>query len=440
MEEEGETKKPTPTKSPKGNPNTFKNGILSIIGAIFHKIVIMSMMVFLGFSTYMISYLRYYQKPNETPITLNYTYFVMPILSITMGLGIPFSGILEFKLGTRLTIVYGSLYLILSSVIQYFSKNFILNMLAIFIFAIGFSLSIVIPGKNACMYFPKRRGLISGILSCLSAIFSSFLNIFGEKVIINPDSINPVRGYYIYDVAKNIRKYYIFQICCVTVFTILCVSFIIGFKMKGRGPPHGKRGKKSKQKIIPDEEKNVDKEPLVPTEEGIIEDKGDNAINAINDNDNENDNEDNKEDKEVKEDTEKKEKKKNEYYALSGLEPSLVNASVNYSMKQVKTAARSFRVWRLFLMGIFNTPLNNFITIAWRPISINKNMPTDKIQNVNSYTSIVQMITNPLFGYLSDKVPFRVMKVSLGIIYCVVGFLFYFSFDNVDTPRLPVTS
>ena len=92
MEEE-ENKKATSTKAPPENPNTLKNGILSIIGAIFHKIVIMSMMVFLGFSTYMISYLRYYQKPNETPITLNYTYFIMPILSITMGLGIPFSGI-----------------------------------------------------------------------------------------------------------------------------------------------------------------------------------------------------------------------------------------------------------------------------------------------------------------------------------------------------------
>ena len=95
----------------------------------------------------------------------------------------------------------------------------------------------------------------------------------------------------------------------------------------------------------------INKEPLTPVEEGIREDKDDNAINVINYNENESN-------------KEKKENKKNEYYALSGLEPSLENASVNYSMKQVKTAARNFRVWRLFLMGIFNTPLNNFITIA----------------------------------------------------------------------------
>ena len=101
-------------------------------------------------------------------------------------------------------------------------------------------------------------------------------------------------------------------------------------------------------------------------------------------------------------------------------------------MKQVKKAARSFRVWRLFLIDIFNTSLNNFISIAWRPISINKNMSTDKIQNVNSYTSFVQVFTTPLFGYLSDKIPFRVKKASLGIINCIVGFFFYFSFDNAN--------
>ena len=110
----------------------------------------------------------------------------------------------------------------------------------------------------------------------------------------------------------------------------------------------------------------------------------------------------------------------------------MVNASVNYSMVQIKTAAKSFRVWRLFLMGIFSSPLNNFILLTWRPISIFKQMPTNKIQNVNSYISIIQMITTPLFGFLSDKLPFRLMKVSLGIINSIVGYFFYFSFENVN--------
>ena len=435
MENEKEESKPREKTKKPGSKNTLKNGILSIVAAVFHKLVIMPMMIFLGLSTYMISYLRYYQGPNETPISLNYSYFIMPILSITMGFGIPFSGMLEFKLGTKLAIVYSSLFLILSSVIQYFSKRIALNLLAIFTFALGFSLCIALPGKNACMYFPTRRGMITGFLSFISALFSSVLNIFGEKVIINPESIDPIRGYYIYDVAKNIKKYYLFQMGCVTIFTIITVLFIVQFNMK-RGPPRqpqrgrNKRGKKKDDLLIKDEKS---KEPLMPEEKEGEEKEGEKKDGE--DKDNEGDK--NKEEEiEVKE--EKKEKKetkqihKNELIGISGLESSIINASANYSMNQVKRAFRSFRVWRLFLMGIFAGPLGNFITITWRPISIYKNMPTNKIQVINSYTSFMQMIANPLFGFLSDKVPFRILKCTLSSINCIVGFLFYYSFTNVN--------
>jgi MFS family permease len=388
--------------------NTTRNGILSIIGAIFHRLGIMSMMAFMGFSTYMISYLRRYQSEDETPLSLNYTYFIMPILTITIGIGVPFSGVLEYKMGTRLLIVYGSLYLILSSVIQYFSKVVYLNFFAIFIFAIGFSLSIAITGKNACMYFPTRRGLISGILSCIQAIFGSILNIFGEKVIINPKSIEPFRGFYTFEAAQNITKYYLFQIGCVTICTIIGVSLIVGYKLRGkRRGPRGDMKKKADENIT----ENIDSNgPLIP------------------------DNEKEEEEKE-KENEEEKEKENNENEENNDKDAQIkVNekeSTVNYSMNQVKHAARSFRVWRLFLMNIFSAPLNNFIMIAWRPISIYKEMPTNIIQNVNSFTSITQMFITPLFGYLSDKIPFRVMKIILGILNFIAGILFYFSFKNV---------
>ena len=413
---EGEEKISPQQKAKKPQNKQFlKDGIRSVIGGIFHKIVIMSMMTFMGFSTYMISYLKYYQSEDETPITLNYTYFIMPILTITMGIGIPFSGVFEYKIGTRLLIVYSSLYLILSSVIQYFSKVFFLNAVAIFIFAAGFSLSIAISGKNACMYFPKNRGMISGILAFFGAVFSSVLNIFGEKLIINPDSIDPDKGYYLYDVAKNIKKYYIFQIISVLIFTIISVVLIVPFDIKKIVGPK-KTKKKKKDNLIDD--KIINDEALIPdeNEEGKTEEKAE---------------EKKEEKKEEKEEENKEEIEKKKLYGLSGMESSLLNGS-NYSMNQVKSAAKSFRVWRLFLMNVFSAPLNNFFTITWRPISIYKNMPTYKIQNVNSYTSIIQMFATPLFGYLSDKIPFRVMKVTLGIIDAIAGFLFYFSFKNVD--------
>ena len=58
-------------------------------------------------------------------------------------------------------------------------------------------------------------------------------------------------------------------------------------------------------------------------------------------------------------------------------------------------------------------------------------MPTYIIQNVNSFTSLTQIFAKPLFGFLSDKIPYRVLRIILGIINCIVGILFYFSFENI---------
>ena len=400
-----------------GQGKSIKNGILSIIGAVFHKLVTIPMMIFSGFSTYMISYLRYYQGPNENPISLNYTYFIMPIISITMGFGMPFSGVLEFKLGTKLAIVYSSLFLVLSSIIQYFSKRIALNLFAIFIYAVGSSLSVALTAKNACMYFPTRRGMISGFLAFVSSAFSSALNILGEKIIINPKSIDPINSFYTYDVSKNIKKYFLFQIGMVLIFTIITILFIVQYNAKtGTQEIRKKKNKKSDDLI----DKDIDKkEPLMPEEKDIQEKEGEEKKKEVNNDTGIEVNENKKESNPIN---------KNESYDSNGLGSSIVNTSSNYSTNQVKIALKSFRVWRLFLMGIFGCPLNNFIGITWRPISIYKNMPTNKIQVINSYTSIVQMFANPLFGFLADKIPYRIMKVALCILNCIVGFLFYFFF------------
>ena len=476
MDEENKEKEPKINKKSKKkeDPNSFKNGILSIIGGVFHKIAIGSVFVALAFSSYMISYLHGFE--NGKDLTQQHSYFLMPILTVTMGLGIPFSAILEFKLGTQRSIILGSILLIISSGILYVSHSFYLNLLAIFFFAAGLAVSIAISGKNASMYFPEKRGAISGFLSLINAIVSSSLNLFGEKVIINPDSIDPENGYYSVEVSKNILNYYLFQMACVGVCTLICILFIVPYNMKGNKPfpPKKKKG----DDLVDNIEKDIDKnEPLIPEDKNDVpkeketdekekekeeeeekkeeidekkeketteeedkkpltenEEKEKKEENKINDdkpievkNTDENKNE-------KKESKKKKKKEKSDYVnPLGGMESSMVNASMNnYSVVQIKKAAKSFRVWRLFLMGVFSSPLNNFILLTWRPISIFKRMPTNKIQKVNSYSSIIQMIVTPLFGYLSDKLPFRLMKVTLSLINTLVGFFFYYSFTQVD--------
>jgi len=469
MDQENKEKDPKINKKSKKkeDPNSMKNGILSIIGAVFHKVAIGSVFVALAFSSYMISYLHGFE--NGAYLTQQHAYFLMPILTVTMGLGIPFSAILEFKLGTQRSIILGSILLIISSGILYVSHSFYLNLLGVFIFAGGLAVSIAISGKNAFMYFPEKRGAVSGFLSLISAIVSSVLNLFGEKVIINPNSVDPENGYYSVEVSKNILNYYLFQMACVGVCTLISILFIVPYKMKGKMPFPKK--KKKEDDLVDNIEKDIDKdEPLIPEDKNdepkekeketdekekeidekekekeekeekeeednkplkIKEEKEEKEENKIND---DKPIEVKNTDEKKKESKKKKKKEKNDYdNPLGGTETSMVNASMNnYSVVQIKKAAKSFRVWRLFLMGVCSTPLNNFILLTWRPISIFKTMPTNKIQNVNSYSSIIQMIATPLFGYLSDKLPFRLMKVTLSLINTIVGFFFYYSFSNVD--------
>lgn len=470
MDKENKEKEPKINRKSKKkeDPNSLKNGILSIIGGVFHKIAIGSVFVALAFSSYMISYLHGFE--NGKDLTQQHSYFLMPILTVTMGLGIPFSAILEFKLGTQRSIILGSILLIISSGILYVSHSFYLNLLAIFFFAGGLAVSIAISGKNACMYFPEKRGSVSGFLSLINAIVSSSLNLFGEKVIINPNSVDPENGYYSVEVSKNILNYYLFQMACVGVCTLISILFIVPYKMKGNKPfpPKKKKG----DDLIDNIEKDIDKnEPLIPEdkndepkeketdkkekekgeekkEESEEKEKEEEDKKPLTEKEKKEEKEENKinDDKpievknidekktEKKENKKKKKKEKNDYVdPVGGMESSMVNASMNnYSVVQIKKAAKSFRVWRLFLMGVFSSPLNNFILLTWRPISIFKRMPTNKIQNVNSYSSIIQMIVTPLFGYLSDKLPFRLMKVTLSLINTVVGFFFYYSFSQVD--------
>ena len=470
MDKENKEKEPKINRKSKKkeDPNSLKNGILSIIGGVFHKIAIGSVFVALAFSSYMISYLHGFE--NGKDLTQQHSYFLMPILTVTMGLGIPFSAILEFKLGTQRSIILGSILLIISSGILYVSHSFYLNLLAIFFFAGGLAVSIAISGKNACMYFPEKRGSVSGFLSLISAIVSSSLNLFGEKVIINPNSVDPENGYYSVEVSKNILNYYLFQMACVGVCTLISILFIVPYKMKGNQPfpPKKKKG----DDLIDNIEKDIDKnEPLIPEdkndepkekeidekekekgeekkEESEEKEKEEEDKKPLTEKEKKEEKEENKinDDKpievknidekktEKKENKKKKKKEKNDYVdPVGGMESFMVNASMNnYSVVQIKKAAKSFRVWRLFLMGVFSSPLNNFILLTWRPISIFKRMPTNKIQNVNSYSSIIQMIVTPLFGYLSDKLPFRLMKVTLSLINTVVGFFFYYSFSQVD--------
>ena len=256
---------------------TLKDGILTLVANEFHRIFFGCVMVILNLTTYLMSYLRHYQE--EKTITLQYTYFLGPIMSITMGLFTPTVGIIENKIGLKLSIVLGSVLSIWSSVILYLSKNYFVDLFAFFIMSLGSAMS-ALMSRNLMGYFFHVRGKLSGILSVIGSLVSSAYNEIGEKWIVNPNSEEAVvdKSYYTFDVSKNLLTFYKFSWICITIGTILTVIFIVPFDSKKHVklfPPKGlkkfdknkfkKFGKKpsKKEDILKDDKMG----PLIPEEE-----------------------------------------------------------------------------------------------------------------------------------------------------------------------------
>jgi MFS family permease len=210
---------------------TIRDGILTLIGNEFHRISFGCLMVIFSLTTYLMSYLRHYQT--EKTITLQYTYFIGPVMSITMGLFTPTVGMIENKLGLKLSLILGSLLNLWSVIILYLSKNYYIDLFAFFINSLGSSVGALLS-RNLMGYFFHIRGKLAGILSVVGSFVSSAYNIIGEKWIVNPHSEEAVvdRSYYSFEVCENLLTY--FKFCCfvLSIGTLLTVIFIVPYDKK----------------------------------------------------------------------------------------------------------------------------------------------------------------------------------------------------------------
>ena len=279
---------------------TLRDGILTLIANELHLVGFGCLMVIYNLTTYLMSYLRHYQK--EKTLTLQYTYFIGPVMSITMGLFTPFVGTIESKIGLKLAVILGGFLCLWSSVILYLSKNYYFDLFAFFINSCGSSMSALLS-RNLMSYFFHIRGKLIGVLSVISSLVSSAYNAIGEKWIVNPNSEEAVvdNSYYTYEVSKNLLTY--LEICwaCIIIGTILTVIFVVPYDKKKHVKlfvPKGKLGfdkdkmkKFGNKKIIKKEDVQEDDKigPLIPEEDkkeekdNKKEDKKDGEIININD-------------------------------------------------------------------------------------------------------------------------------------------------------------
>ena len=435
------------------NVNSTKNGILSVIGAITHKIGISSIWVIANLATYVISYHKWKDQKNEF-LSLNLCYFFNPILVTTLNIFMPICGILEFKLGCQRAIILGALVIMLGYGLFRISNNIFLDFFCIFLFGIGLSISTTLSTKNAIQYFFYQRGAISGILELISSGLSASHNKLAET-IINPHSEEPepINGskdnFYSKGVSENTHNFWIIELGTFGISTLLTLLFLVPYDEKAAKRFSKELKKKSKEKS--EQENNIinqnEDENNKNDDQGIIvedhnrntidkddallpdEDKGINTYEV-----NEGDKEDDYDAKAVKE--KKKDKKvvvipdtKAGALETNPVSGNISVSQVNYSTRHTKKALGSFRVWKLFTLVLCSYLALNLMLVCWRPIGVNVEIKTDTLQLIGTLNFIMSMIGTPTFGFLSDKIPFRILFTIVSAITSVIGFLFCYTFD-----------
>jgi MFS family permease len=458
--------------------NSFKNGVLSVVGALLHKFGISSLWVISNLATYLISYLKKYEAEDSTFLSLNLSYFFNPILTTTLNIFMPICGILEFKLGVQRAIILGALVNMLAYTILYVSHNIFLDFLGIFLFGIGLSISTTLSTKNAIQYFFNQRGTISGVLELISSALSATHNKIAET-IINPDGEEPKiceKGkegecgsetnptiYYNQDLSEKILSFFMLELGCFGISTLLTLFFLVPYdekaakklskELKKRAQEKSKEennainenedeNKKDDEKAIIVEDYNrntvTSKDGEGNKDEALIPDEEKDAPMKINryevkEGDNEID---------VKVATKDDKTKDKDVIAIPDtkmgiLESNPISANismnvsaVNYSTAHTKKALRSFRVWKLFTLVLCSYLALNLVLICWRPIGVNVKISTERLQLIGTINFIMTSIGTPFFGFLSDKIPFRILYSFTASITSVVGFAFCYSFES----------
>ena len=437
------------------NKNSTKNGVLSVIGAITHKLGISSIWVIANLAIYVISYHKQ-KNPKNGFLSLNLCYFFNPILTTTLNIFMPICGILEFKLGCQRAIILGALVIMLGYGLLYISGNIFLDFFSIFLFGIGLSISTTLSTKNAIQYFFNQRGAISGILELISSGLSATHNKIAETMI-NPKGIEPepIDGskdnFYSLEISENVLNFFILELGTYGISTLLTLFFLVPYDEKAAKKLSKELKKKAKEKTEENNAINEDENKKDEEDKNIIvEDYNRNTINkedALIPDEEKVENiqinryevsEGDKEDYNAKVTTEKGKDKKviaipDTKAGMLDTNPVSANISmsitqVNYSTRHTKKALGSFRVWKLFTLVLCSYLALNLVLVCWRPIGVNVGIETGTLQLIGTLNFICSMIGTPVFGFLSDKIPFRILFTAISAVTSLVGFLFCYTF------------
>ena len=198
--------------------------ILAFLSCIFSGIAHVAVSGVSGIRVYIFSYIRV----KEGWVDMQYGNLMAPVMSLSLSLFCPLSGVLEVRFGPIISIIISSIVIELCLFLFYLQQDIWCFYGITLLLGVGSGLSANILLKNICFYYPEKKGMINGILMSIMGITSSFSSLLGEY-IVNPKKIpakdadkNP---YYPEEVAENIKYYFIFAMIVFPSFILLTIIF-----------------------------------------------------------------------------------------------------------------------------------------------------------------------------------------------------------------------
>lgn len=221
--------------------------IFSLISAIIYQLGSQVVVTIGNFCVYFASYIHLYQDW----VNIQSCNIMAPTILLLLAIFSPISGIIEKYIGPKLTLLLSSIIVQICLILYYFQNNlYIFYTISVFI-GIGNGISAGVPIKNACLYFPKRKGIINSTIIFIGGLTSMLYLIIGEK-IINPDkkpiekkNNNPV---YPEDVANRAYYYFVFTMIIFPILTIIALLLFYEY--------------------VPRENQNGNKEKMLPQKKG----------------------------------------------------------------------------------------------------------------------------------------------------------------------------
>ena len=176
-----------------------------LIPIIIHQFLMAGVTSNISFQTYILSYLYHY----EDDLDQNKSYFLTPCFILGSYLFAFLGGILEKKLGLKLSIIIADSIVLFGDALMLCTKLYGLYYVCFIIFGMGYSLSIILLTKIVCKD-SSRKGIMNGILSVGTALGASLYNIIGEFVFINPEGKKTTINdqFYEFEIANNFKKYF----------------------------------------------------------------------------------------------------------------------------------------------------------------------------------------------------------------------------------------